>query len=180
MSFEEDIVKGMGDAVSRIVEQWQEQRPDLDAGPMLVVGRLQRLWHLMDTALRPTFAGAGLGQGDFDVLAALRRAGPPYSRTAGELRTALMVTSGAITKQVDRLAGRGLVGREVGGADARVRRITLTAAGVALVDELIEAHLARERQLLAGLTPDQLAQLAATLEVLAEDLETEDLETGRS
>jgi DNA-binding MarR family transcriptional regulator len=168
----EDIVKAMSDAVGRIVEQWREQRPDLDAGPMLVVGRLQRLSQLMDAVLRPTFAEAGLAQGDFDILAALRRAGPPYSRTAGELLATLMVTSGAVTKQVDRLAAKGLVSREIGEDDARVRRITLTASGVSLVDELIVVHLERERQLLASLTPDQLAQLAATLEVLAEDLES--------
>lgn len=161
----------MGDTVSRIVEQWREQRPDLDAAPMLVVGRIQRVAQLMDTALRPTFARAGLGQGDFDILAALRRAGPTHSRTAGELSGALMVTSGGVTKQVDRLAARGLVSREVGPGDARVRRVILTAAGVRLVDELIETHLDRERQLLAGLTPEQQTQLAGTLALLAEDLE---------
>ena len=168
----EDIVKGVDDAVSRIVGQWREQRPDLDASPMLVVGRIQRLWQLMDAELRPTFADAGLGQGDFDILAALRRAGPTHSRTAGELRAALMVTSGAITKQVDRLAAKELVTREVGGHDARVRRVTLTGAGVALVDELIEVHLARERRLLAGLTSEQEARFAELLAVLLEDLDT--------
>jgi DNA-binding MarR family transcriptional regulator len=168
----EDSVKAMADAVSRIVEQWRAQRPDLDPAPMLVVGRIQRLSQLMDVELRPTFAEAGLGQGDFDILAALRRAGPGCSRTAGELRAALMVTSGAITKQVDRLAAKGLVTREVGEDDARVRRVMLTAAGGTLVDDLVEVHLAREQQLLAALTPDQAAQLAAILAVLAEDLET--------
>lgn len=157
--------------MSRIVEQWREQRPDLDPGPLLVVGRIQRLAQLMDTALRPTFARAGLGQGDFDILAALRRAGPEHSRTAGELSGALMVTSGGLTKQVDRLAAKGLVSREVGPDDARVRRVGLTAAGVRLVDELIEVHLDCERRLLAALSPDQLTALADTLSLLAEQLE---------
>jgi DNA-binding MarR family transcriptional regulator len=161
----------MSDAVSRIVEQWREQRPDLDPSPMLVVGRIQRLAQQLDTALRPTFARAGLGQGDFDILAALRRAGPAYSRTAGELSHALMVTSGGVTKQVDRLAAKGLVAREVGPDDARVRRVTLTAAGVRLVDELIEVHLDRERDLLVALNSEQQTQLADILSLLAEDLE---------
>lgn len=80
---------------------------------MLVIGRIQRLAQLLDVALRPPFAHAGLGQGDFDVLAALRRSGPPYSRSPGQLREALMVTSGAVTKQVDRLLAKGLVTRAV-------------------------------------------------------------------
>lgn len=115
--------------MARIVEQWHEQRPDLDASPMLVIGRIHRLAQLTDAALRPTFAAANLAPGDFDVLTALRRAGPPHARTAGQLREALMVTSGAVSKQVDRLAGKALVSRDVGADDARVRRITLTDAG---------------------------------------------------
>ncbi len=132
---------------------------------MLVIGRIHRLAQLTDVALRPTFAAAGLAPGDFDVLAALRRTGPPHARTAGQLREALMVTSGAVSKQ----AGKALITRAVGTDDARVRRITLTDAGVALVDELIEVHLDNERRLLAGLT----AELAAALAVLAADLETD-------
>ena len=132
---------------------------------MLVIFRIHRLAQLTDVALRPTFAAAGLAPGDFDVLAALRRTGPPHARTAGQLREALMVTSGAVSKQ----AGKALITRAVGTDDARVRRSTLTDAGVALVDELIEVHLDNERRLLAGLT----AELAAALAVLAADLETD-------
>jgi DNA-binding MarR family transcriptional regulator len=161
------------DAVARIVEQWREQRPDLDASPMLVIGRIHRLAQLTDAALRPTFAAVGLGSGEFDVLAALRRVGPPYARNAGQLREALLVTSGAVTKQVDRLVGKGLVSREVGTDDARVRRITLTAAGLALVDGLIEMHLDNERRLLAGLAASQTAALGAALAALATGLETD-------
>lgn len=160
--------------MGRIVEQWRVQRPDLDPSPMLVIGRIHRLADLLDTALRPTFATAGLGQGDFDILAALRRAGPSGSRTAGELRESLLVTSGAVTKQVDRLAARGMVTREVGPHDARVRRVTLTGTGAALVDRLIEAHLDTERRLLAGLPAERAAQLAALLGELADHLEAAD------
>lgn len=166
----EDTVKTMSaDQVAGIVEQWTAQRPDLDPSPMLVVGRIHRLAQTMDRALRPPFAAAGLGQGDFDVLAALRRAGPPYSRSPGELRDSLMVTSGAVTKQVDRLVAKGLVTRAVAD-DARGRTITLTAAGKRQVDELIAVHLANERRLLSSLTDVQVADLAALLAVLSEQL----------
>lgn len=159
------------DAVARIVDQWRVQRPDLDATPMLVVGRIHRLARTLDTALRPPFAEAGLGQGDFDVMAALRRAGPPYSQTPGELRDSLMVTSGAVTKQVDRLAAKGLVTREVTPDDARGREVALTDAGLALIDELIATHLANERRLLSSLTDTQQTELAGLLRLLTDDLE---------
>ena len=61
------------DHVGRIMEQWRRERPDLDPSPMGIIGRLHRLADALHTELRPVFAEAGLSDGDFDVLAALRR-----------------------------------------------------------------------------------------------------------
>ncbi|WP_329622358.1 MarR family transcriptional regulator [Streptomyces sp. NBC_01255] len=155
------------DAIAAIVDQWRRERPDLDATPMLVIGRLFRLTDALDQLLRPPFAAAGLGSGDFDVLAALRRSGEPYALSAGELSRTVLVTTGAITKRVDRLEQRGLVARTVTEADSRGRLVTLTAAGVALTDELIAVHLDNQRRLLAGLGEDEQAALADLLERLA-------------
>lgn len=163
------------DAVARIVQQWRDERPDLDPSPMLVVGRIHRLAQLLDTALRPPFAEVGLGQGDFDVLAALRRGGPPYSRTPSELRESLMVTQGAVTKQVGRLVAKGLVTRQVASDDARSRTVTLTEAGLAMVDELVGTHLANERRLLSALTGSQVSDLGTLLGLLADALEPDHL-----
>ena len=66
------------------------------------------------------FAEADLGNGDFDVLATLRRAGAPFRLSPGELSASTMVTSGAVTKRVDRLESKGLVKRSVS-ADRRPR-----------------------------------------------------------
>ncbi|MEU2232901.1 MarR family winged helix-turn-helix transcriptional regulator [Streptomyces vietnamensis] len=155
------------DAITAIVDQWNRERPDLDASPMLVIGRLFRLTHALDRRLRPPFAAAGLGSGDFDLLAALRRAGEPYALSAGELSRTVLVTTGAITKRVDRLEARGLVARTVDEADSRGRLISLTPEGVALTDELIAVHLDNQRRLLAGLGGDEQAHLADLLERLA-------------
>ncbi|MEW2140106.1 MarR family transcriptional regulator [Streptomyces sp. NPDC005409] len=158
------------DEIAAIAAQWERERPDLDATPMLVIGRLFRLTDALDRRLRPPFAAAGLGNGDFDVLAALRRAGAPYTLSAGELSRTVLVTTGAVTKRVDRLRARGLVDRAVADADSRGRLITLTPEGVALTDRLIAVHLDNQRRLLAGLGDDErthlahlLGQLAATL-----------------
>ncbi|MFF8266840.1 MarR family winged helix-turn-helix transcriptional regulator [Streptomyces sp. NPDC016562] len=158
------------DEIVAIAAQWERERPDLDATPMLVIGRLFRLTDTLDRRLRPPFAAAGLGNGDFDVLAALRRAGAPYTLSAGELSRTVLVTTGAVTKRVDRLRARGLVERAVADADSRGRLITLTPEGVALTDRLIAVHLDNQRRLLAGLGDDErthlahlLGQLAATL-----------------
>lgn len=158
------------DAITAIVDQWKRERPDLDATPMLVIGRLFRLTDALDQRLRPPFAAAGLGNGDFDVLAALRRSGKPYALSAGELSRTVLVTTGAITKRVDRLETRGLVSRSVTENDSRGRLITLTTEGIELTDQLIATHLANQRLFLAGLGSEEQTQLADLLERLTSTL----------
>ncbi|WP_153026861.1 MarR family winged helix-turn-helix transcriptional regulator [Glycomyces albidus] len=157
------------DGVADMVGQWRRERPDLDASPMLVVGRLFRLVDEFDRRLRPPFAEAGLGNGDFDVLAALRRSGEPYALSAGELSRTVLVTTGAITKRVDRLEAKGLVARSVADDDARGRQIALTPKGIELTDRLIAEHLENQRRLLDGLTERERATLAMLLGKLAAD-----------
>ncbi len=159
------------DAVDAIAEQWSRERPDLDVAPMLVIGRLHRAAELLDQRLRDVFARAGLGSGDFDVLAALRRSGEPYALSPGELGASTMVTSGAVTKRVDRLERLGLVERRVADGDARGRLVTLTPAGRRLQEELHPDHLANEDRLLAPLTPAERDQLATLLKKLLLELE---------
>lgn len=162
------------DAVDRIVRQWRSERPDLDPTPLLVFGRIQRVAAAMDVLLRPPFAEAGLGSGDFDALAALRRAGEPYRLSPTELAHAMLVTTGAVTKRVDRLIARGLVFRDRSSMDGRGRTVGLTQSGVELVDRLIETHLDNEHALLRALPAQDVDTLARLLGTLAADLEKDD------
>lgn len=91
---------------TQVVEQWAIERPDLDASPILVIGRIERLPAKVEAALRPTFAAEAMGNGDFDVLAALRRNGSPYAMRPADLSRVMLVTTGAITKRIDRLQAR--------------------------------------------------------------------------
>lgn len=157
--------------MQRIVDAWRRERPDLDPSPLLVIGRMGRITALLDGLLRPPFAAAGLSNGDFDLLAALRRAGPPYVLSPGRLAEEMLVTNGAATKRVDRLVRQGLVARSTAGHDARAREVRLTDAGVRLTDDLITQHLANEHRLLSGLTGAQREQLADLLGLLAGHVE---------
>lgn len=136
-----------------------------------MLGRIEWIAARADAALRPLFADAGLGNGDFTALAALRRAGAPYALSPGELATAMLVTTGAVTKRVDRLLAQGLVTRGPAASDGRGRVVTLTDEGRALVDRLMPAHLANEDRLLGGLTGAQRRELAGLLHVLAASLD---------
>lgn len=154
------------DAVDRIIEQWATVRPDLDSSPIGVVGRLSRLSALVDRRLAANFARHDLEPWMYDVLATLRRSGDPYELTAGELLAQSMVTTGAITNRIDRLEARGLVARAPVPGDRRKVIVRLTAAGLALVDEVVDGHLDTERDLLGALTPRQQADLARLLRAL--------------
>ena len=161
------------DHVGRILQQWAVERPDLDVSPMGVIGRLHRLGQRLDAELRPVFSAAGLGDGDFDLLATLRRAGAPYRLTPGDLAAMSMVTTGAVTKRVDRLVRAGLVTRGVNPADARSRVVALTSRGRELVDRLVAEHVANEHRLLAGLDHDERGHLARLLEQWGKSLDAD-------
>lgn len=156
------------DHAQHVVEQWQAERPDLDSTPILVIGRIHRLAVELDVELLKVYAAHGLGDGDFDVLATLRRSGAPYELTPTELMEQTMVTSGAVSKRLDRLEGAGLVERRVSEGDRRSRIVALTGAGRELIDLAVPQHLANEARLLSGLTSRERAQLAGLLGKLAE------------
>ncbi|MEE6259796.1 MarR family winged helix-turn-helix transcriptional regulator [Plantactinospora sonchi] len=160
----------MADHVDLVLAQWARHRPELDVSPMAVIGRLSRLSRLVGAELQRTFATHGLDGASFDVLATLRRAGPPYRLTPTELMRAAMVTSGAITQRLDRLEARGLVTRTPSEADRRAVLVALTDEGRALVDRVLPDHVATEERLLAALAPAEREDLARTLRGLLESL----------
>jgi DNA-binding MarR family transcriptional regulator len=158
------------DHAQRIVDQWTVERPDLDASPILVIGRLHRVALAWTAELVKVYNAHGLGEGDFDVLATLRRTGPPYELTPTDLMDQTMVTSGAVTKRLDRLEGAGLIERRASGTDRRSRIVALTPTGRALMDRILPEHLANEARLLKTLTESEQATLARLLGKLATDL----------
>ena len=151
------------DRVARIQAEWARERPDLDVTPQGVIGRLHRLAAVLTEQLAVVYRRHRLGEGEFDVLAALRRAGAPYERAPGELAQHTMVTTGAITKRIDRLERDGLVTRRPGHGDARRRVVALTEAGRRVIDQAFTEHMANERQLLDALDAEDAGRLEQIL-----------------
>jgi DNA-binding MarR family transcriptional regulator len=154
------------DGVDLILEQWRHERPDLDPSPIGVVGRVSRLARELEQRLEPVYREHGLEPGWHDVLATLRRTGPPFQLRPSEFTGALMLTSSGTTKRLDRLEQAGLITRAPDPDDRRGTLITLTAAGIALIDSVTEAHLANERRLLEALTDAERSRLADLLRKL--------------
>jgi DNA-binding MarR family transcriptional regulator len=159
------------DEVDDLVDAWRAERPDLDVAPLHVLSRVTRLARHTDRARRAAFAAHGLRLGEFDVLAALRRQGPPYRLSPGALLHATLVTSGTMTNRLDRLERAGLVGRAPDPLDKRGVLVTLTPAGRARVDAALTDLLAAERALLAGLPAPSRATLAGLLRLLLAPLD---------
>ena len=156
----------MRDEVDELVEAWARERPDLDLAPVEVFSRITRLGRHLDLARRDAFTAAQVESWEFDVLAALRRAGAPYEMSPGRLLRETLVTSGTMTNRVDRLAARGFVERSPDPDDRRGVIVRLTAEGKTAVDDAFEALIAAESRLLADLPPRERARLAALLRTL--------------
>lgn len=153
----------MADHVAHILEQWSAERPDLDVSPVGIIGRLHRLAARLTEELNVVYRRFGLGEGDFDVLVTLRRQGGDYSLTCSALAESTMVTSGGMTKRIDRLEAAGLVRRRPSATDGRSRPVQLTPAGHDLVNVAFEAHVANEYRLVAGLDERERTELAGIL-----------------
>ena len=153
----------MPDHSDDVVRQWAQQRPDLDPAPMRTFTRLWRASRMADERLQPVFAQHGLEAGWFDVLATLRRAGRPHRLSAGTLARGLVMTTGGMTKRLDRLEAAGLVQREPDPDDRRGVLVSLTRKGLKVVDRAVEDHLRNEASLLETLSDRERRALDAAL-----------------
>jgi DNA-binding MarR family transcriptional regulator len=155
------------DDVDHIVAAWRRERPDLDVTPLHVLSRVSRLARRLDLDRTQAFAHHSLEGWEFDVLSALRRSGEPYQLSPGRLVHETLVTSGTMTNRVDRLVRKGLVERLPDPDDRRGVQVRLTSTGRAAVDGALDALLAHEKDLLAGLDERAAHDLAASLRTLS-------------
>jgi DNA-binding MarR family transcriptional regulator len=166
------------DHVDRVVEQWRRERPDLDVSPQAVFGRLHRLADELRAILVAGYAEHGLGEAEFDVLATLRRSGPPYELAPVAIAQLTMVTSGAATKRLERLEAAGYIEKRPNADDGRGKVVKLTDAGRAVIDAAYTAHIEREHHLLASLSPRQQDQLSSLLRTWADGLQRSERHGG--
>lgn len=162
------------DVVGRARAAWAREQPDLDTSPMEVIGRILRVAHLADTRIRRVLRREGLDRGGLDVLATLRRSGPPYQLTPTRLAADLVLTTGAVTHRVDALVRAGLVQRIADPADRRSALVGLTGPGQEAAVRAMAAHLAGEAALLDSLAPADRQTLAALLAKLLTGIEEEE------
>lgn len=162
------------DKVDNIVASWQREAPHLDLQPLHILSRISRLSRHLDLARRTAFAKQGLEVGEFDVLAALRRAGAPYELSPGVLVEQTLSTSGTMTNRVDQLERRGFVVRHPDPNDRRGVKVQMTEAGRNAVDDALAELLEREKQILLNLEPSERDDLRRLLRRLLVSFEVSD------
>ncbi|AYM63830.1 MarR family transcriptional regulator [Agrobacterium fabrum] len=159
------------DHVDHILAQWRKERPDLDVGPMGLLGRLHRLSTYLGREVEAVLLKHGLSSSAFDVLATLRRAGSPYQLSPGDLLAMTMVSSGTMTNRIDQLEKAGLVERIHNPQDRRSVLISLTERGFAIVEEAVGAHVDNQHRLVAHLSEEERDTLGGLLKRFLQDFE---------
>jgi DNA-binding MarR family transcriptional regulator len=154
------------DLVDDAARRWARERPALDTSPTEVVARLGRATAYIDAGVEVRLAEFGLTRSAWDVLASLRRQGPPYRLSPTALYVGLMRSSGAMTHRLRGLERAGLVQRTADPADARAMLVQLTPEGVALTERIAPLHLDNERELLSALDETEQRTLAELLRKL--------------
>ncbi len=151
------------DAIDEILEQWSEERPDLDTSSLGVVVRVMTLYRAFLRQATESLAEAELELWEYDVLSALRRQGVPFSLTATELATETDLSTGAMTNRIDRLETRRLVKRSPGEQDRRSVNVKLTAGGKELIDNAIQHRLDAAKESLQAISTSEQQRLADLL-----------------
>jgi DNA-binding MarR family transcriptional regulator len=168
------------DAIDRIVHQWNRERPKLDVSATHVLQRISRIYLLQSASFAAVFERHGITFGEFEVLAALLRSGPPYRMSPTGLVDAVVLSSGAMTNRIDRVEALGLVERHPDPSDRRGTLVALTEAGRRTVDAAVVAHLANEERLLSALSPAERGTLTRALRKLLLSEPFLELDTLRS
>ncbi|WP_343550395.1 MarR family transcriptional regulator [Pantoea sp.] len=162
----------MADHVDFVVEQWASAMPELDASSMAVFGRMLRIMKHLAKNRAEALEPFGFRDGEFDVLATLRRAGAPYCLSPTQLYKSLLVTSGAMTNRLNRLEEVGSIKRIADPEDKRSMLVALTDAGLEKIEQALHVHTQTQNDVLASLDAAQKQQLSALLSQLLQASET--------
>jgi DNA-binding MarR family transcriptional regulator len=129
-------------------------------------GRLLEATHRLEDRLgRDLEATSSLPLTWFEVLLRLSRS-PSGELTMGELSEQLALTSGGVTRLVDRMSAAGYVERRPCATDRRVLFTAITPEGRAVLTPALRSHAAALRSVFAGFTAADLDRLDSLLDRL--------------
>lgn len=158
------------DIIDRLLREWHQERPELDASAMAVVGRIIKLGKTFEKRAGKALLDSKIYYTDLDVLATLRRSGTPYELTPKELMQSVLITSGAMTALLDRLGKLKLIYRAPDEKDGRVKRAGLTIKGKKVIDKAIKVRFQEANISIQILEADEKKSLSNLLKKLMASL----------
>jgi len=159
------------DHVDLMLEIWKRELPDLDLATEGIVERIQKLQRYLDRAMNETLADFKLDRGEWWLLGALRRSGPPYRKSPGKLAEDIGLSSGAMTNRLDRLEEAGLIRRLPDPDDRRALKVELTDQGWQAWQDSVGAQARKEFLVASALDPEEKEALNALLRRLMLEFE---------
>lgn len=166
------------DHVDRFLAQHGKELPALDLEVEGIVDRIAGLNRRLRKMMGETLEGFGLGWGEWSTLGALRRAGPPYRLSPGQLADKDELSSGAMTSRLDRLERAGFVRRLPDPTDRRALQVELSDEGRRIWEESVAAGGAKEALIASALDESEKQQLNALLRRLMLAFESRERETS--
>jgi len=149
--------------LDEIIVAWKRERPDLDMGPLRISMLLRRALEVCERRRVELLSASELTPSGIDLLASLRRSGPPYRQTPSELARMSLLTAGSISQRLARLEQTGMVARSVDPKDRRVVQVELTDKGRTVVDDVLGPYMDQEREMISGLSERQCRELERLL-----------------
>jgi len=152
--------------------------PEIDLATEGIVSRIMGLDRRFKKMMEETLVGWDLSHGEWHLLGVLRKAGPTYRRSPGQLAQHLELSSGAMTNRLDRLERAGLVRRLPDPRDRRSLQVELTDEGLRVYKESVSAQAVKEALLASALDENEKEQLNALLRRLMLAFERREAESS--
>ncbi len=161
------------DLIDSLISEWKEERPELDASAMEVIGRILKLSKILEKRASKALSIYNIHYTDLDVLATVRRSGKPYELTPSQLMKSVLITSGAMTALLNRLTKMALIYRSPDPKDGRIKLVGLTPKGIKLIDKAIETRFKEANDAVKSLTKTENRELSTLLKKLLKSLDLE-------
>jgi DNA-binding MarR family transcriptional regulator len=157
-------MKPKPDIIDDLLAAWEGARPDLDASPLGLVGRVLVLARRLERRVDAALAKHEITLGQFDILATLRRATDQSpGLTPKQLLKSVMLTSGGMTNRLDKLEAAGLIARKPDPSDRRGVIVALTAKGRKVIDAATATRFAEAEHSLPNISARDRAKMEALL-----------------
>jgi DNA-binding MarR family transcriptional regulator len=150
--------------------RWAAGRwPEIEEVVESIVSRLDMVQRHIERASVDTRDQLGISQGELKILLRLTRG----ARSQGDIAKSLLVSTGTMTNQLDKLQAAGLVVRSPDPTDRRGKLVEMTPLGRETLDNYVNVQAKRERQLVSGLRDQEKSDLNILLRKLLASLRGE-------